>query len=238
MGQANLQQVSASIMVVRILIVEDEPSVSSFLDRALKQAGYDVICSSNGVEGLQLAQSGQFELILLDVMLPGKDGITICRELRLGGIPTPIVFVSARGTLGDKVAGLDAGGDDYLPKPFQVAELLARVRANLRRTGGPPKLTCGPLTIDSATRSATLHDKDLWLSPTEFALLELLVKNESRTITRVAIVRHVWRQDLGGDDKVLDVYVSSLRKKLGDFGSAIKTVRGVGYRIQDREAGA
>lgn len=239
MGLANLQQVSASIMVVRILIVEDEPSVSSFLERALKQAGYDVTCSSNGIDGIQQAQTRLHDLILLDVMLPGKGGITICRELRAGGISTPIVFVSARGTLGDKVAGLDAGGDDYLPKPFQVAELLARVRANLRRTGaGPLKLTCGPLTIDSATRNATLNDKDLWLSPTEFALLELLVKNAGRTITRVAIVRHVWRQDLGGDDKVLDVYVSSLRKKLGNFGSAIKTVRGVGYRIQATETGA
>jgi len=223
----------ASIMVVRILIVEDEPSVSSFLDRALRQAGYDVACSSNGIHGLELAKSGEFDLILLDVMLPGKDGLSICRELRSAGIATPIVFVSARGTLGDKVAGLDAGGDDYLPKPFQVAELLARVRANLRRTGGGPlKLECGPLCVEPTTRIATLNGKELWLSPTEFALLELLVKNEGRTITRVAIVRHVWRQDLGGEDKVLDVYVSSLRKKLGEFGSAIKTVRGVGYRIE------
>lgn len=233
MSRANLLCYSASIMVVRILIVEDEPAVSSFLDRALRQAGYEVACSENGIDGLQRALIEPFDLLLLDVMLPGKDGLSICRELRAGGISTPIVFVSARGTLGDKVAGLDAGGDDYLPKPFQVAELLARVRANLRRTGsGPMKLECGELLIDPATRSASLKGKELWLSPTEFALLELLVKNQGRTITRVAIIRHVWRQDLGGDDKVLDVYVSSLRKKLGAYGAAIKTVRGVGYRIE------
>lgn len=217
---------------MRILIVEDEPSVSGFLTRALIQAGYAVDCVENGVTGLARGLTGEFDLILLDVMLPGMDGFEVCRGLRAEGIHVPVIFLSARSGLNDKVRGLDVGGDDYLPKPFQIPELLARVRANLRRPGAPLRLSSGPITLDPVARNVTVENKELWLTPTEFALLEQLLRSAGRTITRASLMRNVWKQDFAGDDKVLDVYVSGLRKKLGEHGRRIRTDRGVGYRLE------
>lgn len=222
-----------SLWDVCILIVEDEPTVAEFLDRALIQAGYYVECVPDGKSGLIRALSGDHDLLLLDVMLPAIDGLEICRQVRSAGNAVPIIMLSARGTLNDKVAGLDAGADDYLPKPFQIAELLARVRANLRRPGSVPlRLNVGPITLNPVQRTVTLEAKDIWLSPTEFGLLDELMRNAGRTVTRAVIMRQVWKQDFVGDDKVLDVYISSLRKKLGAAGALIKTDRGVGYRIE------
>lgn len=188
--------------------------------------------ATNGSQGLALAVAKPYDLILLDMMLPGVDGLAICRELRAKGSTVRIIFLTARGDLEYKVAGLDAGADDYLPKPFEVAELLARVRANLRRSVTPSTiLTVGPITLDQIQRSVTVEETPVELSPTEFALLEHLMLGRNRTVSRASIMQKVWKQDFY-DDKVLDVYMSSLRKKLGAGGKLIHTDRGVGYRIQ------
>lgn len=218
---------------MRILVVEDEVSVCQSLATALTADGFEVEVATTGTQGLARTTSNTYDLILLDIMLPGVDGLTICRELRAQGNFVPIIFLTARGELQHKVAGLDAGADDYLPKPFEVAELLARVRANLRRTAAPiTTLTVGSITLDQIARTVLLDDKRVDLSPTEFALLEHLMLGKGQTVSRASIMQKVWKQDLY-DDKVIDVYVSGLRKKLGASGKLILTDRGVGYRIQE-----
>lgn len=225
-----------SLDAVRVLIVEDDPSICLFLERALTEAGYEVECACDGHTGSRIAFEGRHDLVLLDVMLPGQSGLSICRSIRSAGLTVPVIFLSARGTLDDKVTGLDAGADDYLPKPFQVAELLARVRANLRRPGsGPLPLKVGPIQLDPAARTVTIGSREIFLSPTEFALLEHLMRNSGRTVTRGSIMQQVWKQSFY-DDKVIDVYVSGLRKKLGAHGRLIQTDRGVGYRILSRSS--
>lgn len=195
--------------------------------------GFEVEIASTGPQGLQLATAASFDLLLLDMMLPGTDGLSICRELRAQGDTVPIIFLTARGELQHKMAGFDAGADDYLPKPFEVAELLARVRANLRRASTPATLlSVGPITLDQIGRSVLVGTKQVNLSPTEFSLLEQLMLGRGRTVSRASIMQKVWKQDFY-DDKVIDVYVSGLRKKLGESGKLILTDRGVGYRIQE-----
>ncbi|MEZ5163969.1 MAG: response regulator transcription factor [Fimbriimonadaceae bacterium] len=218
---------------MRILVVEDEVSVCQSLATALSTDGFEVDIATTGIQGLSLATSDGYSLILLDIMLPGVDGLTICRELRANGNRVPIIFLTARGELQHKVAGLDAGADDYLAKPFEVAELLARVRAKLRRTAAPTTtLTVGQITLDQIARTVLVKDQAVDLSPTEFALLEHLMLGKGRTVSRASIMQKVWKQDFY-DDKVIDVYVSGLRKKLGTSGKLILTDRGVGYRIQE-----
>ncbi len=217
---------------MRILVVEDEVSVCQSLATALTADGFSVEVATTGTQGRALAIANSYDLILLDMMLPGVDGLTICRELRAAGNRVPIIFLTARGELQHKVAGLDAGADDYLPKPFEVAELLARVRANLRRTAPTTKLMVGPITLDQIARTVVLDERPVDLSPTEFALLEHLMLGKGRTVSRASIMQKVWKQELY-DDKVIDVYVSGLRKKLGASGKLILTDRGVGYRIQE-----
>lgn len=208
-------------------------SVCQSLATALSADGFEVEVATTGTRGLSLATSNVYDLILLDIMLPGVDGLTICRELRAHGNRVLIIFLTARGELQHKVAGLDAGADDYLPKPFEVAELLARVRANLRRTAAPATtLTIGSITLDQIARTVFVDNKRVDLSPTEFALLEHLMLGKGRTVSRASIMQKVWKQDFY-DDKVIDVYVSGLRKKLGASGKLILTDRGVGYRIQE-----
>ena len=208
-------------------------SICQSLAIALSADGFEVDIATTGTQGRSLATSGTYDLILLDIMLPGLDGLTICRELRAQDNRVPIIFLTARGELQHKVAGLDAGADDYLPKPFEVAELLARVRANLRRTATPTmSLTVGSITLDQIARTVLLDNKCVDLSPTEFALLEHLMLGKGRTVSRASIMQKVWKQDFY-DDKVIDVYVSGLRKKLGASGKLILTDRGVGYRIQE-----
>lgn len=217
---------------MRILVVEDDISVGQSLAAALIADGFDVEVATTGSQGLHFAKSNQYDLILLDMMLPGQDGLSICRELRQSGNTVPIIFLTARGELQHKVAGLDAGADDYLAKPFEVAELLARVRANLRRTSAPATiLKLGPIKLDQLERTVFVDQARVELSPTEFALLEQLMLGRGRTVTRTSIMQKVWKQDFY-DDKVIDVYVSGLRKKLGPSGKLILTDRGVGYRIQ------
>jgi len=216
------------------LIIEDDASVGRFLRQALVEAGYRAVLETDGAAGFVLAQDPAFELILLDRMLGGIDGLKICRDLRARGIQKPILILTARDALEDKVSGLDAGADDYLVKPFQLAELLARVRALGRRppiAAGP--LQVGSLSLDPLQRLAQLGKKTVGLSTTEFALLEYLMRNGGRVLTRSMILQHVWQYDFEGNDKVLDVYISYLRKKLDNGGpSWIETIRGTGYRLR------
>jgi DNA-binding response OmpR family regulator len=219
---------------VNVLIVEDDESVARFLKQATTEAGYAAQVITDGDEALEVALTHAFDLILLDVMLPGLDGYSLCRKLRAAAVRTPILIITAKDTLADKVEGLDSGADDYLVKPFQIAELLARARALLRRGGSSPTvLRVGDLTLDPATRQAGRAGKLISLSATEYVLLEYLMRNTGRVLTRSMILEHVWQYDFGGNDNVLDVYISYLRGKI-DRGHAqplIHTVRGVGFRL-------
>jgi DNA-binding response OmpR family regulator len=219
---------------MNVLIVEDDESVARFLRQAMTEAGFVPQWSGDGLDGLALAQGGGFDLILLDVMLPHLDGFEVCRRLREEHIQTPILLITARDLLADKVKGLDSGADDYIVKPFHLAELLARARALLRRGGSSPTtLTVADLTLDPATRTVSRGGKAISLSATEYTLLEYLMRNAGRTLTRSLILEHVWQYDFEGNDNVLDVYISYLRRKIdtGRPSSLIQTVRGVGYRV-------
>lgn len=224
---------------MNVLIVEDDNSVARFVSQAFTEAGYATRVVSDGNEALREARSRPFDLILLDVMIPGIDGFEVCRRLRAERVDTPILFMTARDTLDDKIEGLDSGADDYLVKPFQVAELLARARALLRRgASSPAVLRVGDLTLDPATRKCRRGGKTVVLSSTEFSLLEYLMRNAGRVLTRSAILDYVWEYDFEGNDNVLDVYISYLRKKIdrGFPKPLIHTVRGAGYCIEDRDA--
>lgn len=226
---------------MNILIVEDDDSVARFLKQAVSEAGYAPMVVSDGSVALQQATHQRFDLILLDVMLPGMDGLAVCRALREKGVDTPILIITARDTIEDKIEGLDSGADDYVVKPFLVGELLARMRAILRR--GVPQSTVlqvADLTLDPATRRAARAGKTIHLSATEFTLLNYLMRNKGKVLTRSMILQHVWEYDFEGNDNVLEVYVSYLRGKIdrGNTNPLIHTVRGVGYRIEDSEADA
>ena len=219
---------------MKVLIVEDDESVVRFLRQALVEAGYTVEMAANGLLALEMARALPYDVILLDVMLPGLDGFTVCRRLRAESIATPILLITARDTLEDKLYGLDGGADDYLVKPFQVAEMLARVRALLRRgQSSTGMLQVADLTLDPNTRQAMRGTQQIELSGTEYTLLEYLMRNTGRVLTRMMILEHVWQYDFDGNDNVLDVYISYLRRKI-DKGAAhplIHTIRGVGFRM-------
>ncbi|HEY3413146.1 MAG TPA: response regulator transcription factor [Armatimonadota bacterium] len=218
-----------------MLIVEDNPSVARFLEQAVREAGYASFVVHNGLAAVGLANAEEFDLVLLDVMLPGLDGFSVCKQLRANGVGIPILILTAKDTTEDKIEGLDSGADDYIVKPFHVGELLARMRALLRRgVSSPALLTVGDLTLDPATRQAARGGRDIRLSATEYALLEYLMRNAGRVLTRSMILQHVWQYDFAGTDNVLEVYISYLRRKI-DKGHAvplIHTVRGTGYRIE------
>lgn len=223
---------------MNVLIVEDDPSVGRFLKQAVTEAGYSAQLVTDGVAASDMALSFGFDLILMDVMLPGRDGFTTCRELRAARIATPILILTARDALEDKIEGLDSGADDYIVKPFQVGELLARMRALLRRgNSGPTVLRVADLTLDPATRRVSQGSRQVSLSSTEFTLLEYLMRNAGRVLTRSMILEHVWQYDFEGNDNVLDVYISYLRSKIDRQRERplIRTVRGVGYRLEADE---
>lgn len=221
-----------------ILIVEDDRSVGRFLKQALDEAGFEAEVVEDGKLAYEQAKSKNYDLVLLDVMLPSMDGFEVCRRLRGDNVSTPILMLTAKDLVNDKVTGLDSGADDYIVKPFQVAELLARIRALLRRGSGPAILEAGDVKLDPTTRRVTRGNLEVMLSATEYMLLEYLMRNTGRVLTRGMILDHVWRYDFGGNDNVLDVYVSYLRKKLdrNRRNSIIQTVRGIGYRFQADEA--
>jgi len=218
---------------MNVLIVEDAPDVSVFLEQACHEAGYIARVEDDGVRALSLAKAGGYDLILLDVLLPRLNGFEVCRGLRAAGVKSLVLIITARDRLEDKIAGLDAGADDYVCKPFRVPEILARMRALLRRReSSTTTLQVGDLTLDPVMRRATRAGNIIHLSATEYALLEFLMRNAGQTLPRSTILEHVWQYDFGGKDNVLDVYIGYLRQKI-DKGRIplIHTARGVGYRI-------
>lgn len=229
-----LEPVRCNPTAMKILIVEDTPAVARLLYQVAEEAAYLPQTVGDGSLALQQATTEYFDLILLDVMLPGMNGFEVCRSLRAQKIFTPILMITARDAVEDKVSGLDVGADDYIVKPFQVAELLARMRALLRRgASNSPILSVADLQLNPATRHAVRSGKSVPLSATEYSLLEYLMRHLNCVLTRAQILDHVWQYDFQGQDNVLDVYISYLRNKLdkGFETKLIHTVRGVGFRM-------
>jgi DNA-binding response OmpR family regulator len=220
---------------MRILLVEDERKVASFIARALKENTYAVDVAETGEKALELGTDVHYDAILLDVRLPGMSGIEVCRELRQRGIESPVLVLTARGLTEQKVEGLDAGADDYLTKPFVLAELLARVRALVRRGfhSGNAKLSYADLSLDRHRRRATRGHEVIPLTTKEFALLELFLLRAPELVTRSEIVEHVWDCHFDSETNLVEVYINRLRKKLEPDQSVklLHTVRGVGYRL-------
>jgi two-component system OmpR family response regulator len=224
---------------MQILVVEDERRMADLLKQGLEEEGHSVVVSGRGPDALAIAQHHAFDAILLDVMLPGRDGYSVCRELRADGVFTPVLMLTARGAVEDRIAGLDSGADDYLIKPFAFGELLARLRALLRRgpTDRAPEIVVGDIVIDPASHTVTRSGTNVELSPREFALLEYLAHHPGQIMRRRDIIDHVWEWDYDGVSNVVDVYVGYLRKKLEKpFRSrVIKSVRGVGYGLEPKK---
>ncbi|MFL6183522.1 MAG: response regulator transcription factor [Actinomycetes bacterium] len=221
---------------MRALIVEDELKMAALLRRGLVEEGYATDVARTGEDALRMARSTAYDAIVLDVMLPGLDGFGVCRELRSSGVWTPILMLTARDDVLDRVAGLDAGADDYLTKPFSFAELLARLRALARRTLAerPTVLVAGSLRLDPATRQVWRGDVAIELSAKEFALLETFMRRPGQVLSRQDLLEHTWDGANGNRSNVVDVYVGYLRTKLDrPFGRrSIETVRGSGYRLR------
>jgi two-component system OmpR family response regulator len=227
---------------MRVLVVEDEVRTAALLRRGLSEAGYSVDIAVDGPDAVWRASEFSYDAVVLDVLLPGYDGIEVCRRLRGGGRWAPVLMLTARGDLAARVRGLDSGADDYLAKPFSFDELFARLRALIRR-GAPERPTlvqCGDLRLDPATRRVWRGDAELALSPKEFALLELFLRHPGQVLTRTRILEHVWDYAYDGVSNVVDQYVGYLRRKIDrPFGvTQLETVRGVGYRLRDAPPGA
>jgi two-component system response regulator MprA len=223
---------------MRILVVDDELPVRTALERALRLEGYDVELATDGIEALERLPETAPDALVLDVLMPRMDGIAATTQLRARGDRTPILLLTARDAVADRVAGLDAGADDYLVKPFALEELLARLRALLRRTGassGNGKLAFADLTLDAGTREVRRGDRSIELTRTEFLLLELFMLNPRQVLTRALIFERVWGYDFGPSSNALEVYVGYLRRKLERNGEPrlIHTVRGVGYALRE-----
>lgn len=222
---------------VRILVVEDDAKIASFVVKGLKQEGYAVDHAPDGDTGLALATTTGYDAAVVDIMLPGLDGLSLVKRLRLTLPHLPVLFLSARSTVEDRVRGLQAGGDDYLTKPFAFAELSARVQALLRRATRSPettRLTVGDVTLDLVTRIVTVGTESIELQPREFALLAYLMRHPNRPVTKTMILEHVWDYSFDPQTNVVDVLVSRLRSKIDPDKNRIETVRGVGYVIHGR----
>jgi DNA-binding response OmpR family regulator len=227
---------------MRILLVEDDTDLAQFVGKGLKEERYAVDVAADGEQGLQLATEHPYGLLILDIMLPLLDGLALCRRARAEGVTAPVLLLTARDTVEDKVAGLDSGADDYLTKPFAFAELLARVRALLRR-GGPQqqtRLKAGNLELDPATHRVWRAGKEIVLTNKEYALLDFLLRNKNRVLTRTAIIEHVWDISYDPMTNIVDAHIRALRAKVDrDFPQPlIITVRGAGYMLEDAEAAA
>lgn len=222
---------------MKVLVVDDEPAVLAAVERALKLAGYEVEAAANGEQALKSVTASAPDAMVLDILMPGVDGIEVCKRVRAAGDATPILMLTARDAVNDRVDGLDAGADDYLIKPFALDELLARLRALLRRAApsGAKTLRFADLTLDPATREVHRGDRRIDLTRTEFLLLELLMRNPRRVMTREVILEQVWGFDFGPSSNSLEVYVGYLRRKTEAGGEKrlIQTVRGVGYVLRE-----
>ncbi len=223
---------------MRLLVVEDEKKTREYLAKGLRESGFVVDTAEDGETGLHLARSEDYDLIILDVMLPGRDGWSVVQEMRRTGKQTPVLFLTARDAIDDRVKGLELGADDYMPKPFAYAELLARVRALLRRGPGrqPARLGISDLELDLVRHKAGRSGQPLDLSPKEFALLSLLMRRSGEVLTRTLIASQVWDINFDSDTNLVDVSVGRLRRKVDDpfEKKLIHTVRGIGYVLEER----
>jgi two-component system, OmpR family, copper resistance phosphate regulon response regulator CusR len=222
---------------MRILVAEDENKVATHIRRGLQEAGYAVDLAADGTEALWLAGNNAYDAMVCDVMMPGQDGVTVVRQLRRKGVRTPVIFLTARHELSDRVAGLDAGADDYLAKPFSMIELLARLRALLRRQrpDAVDQLRVADLELDLLARTARRTGVDIPLTNREFALLEILMTSSPKPVSKTAIVEHVWDQHFDSGTNVVNVYINYLRTKIDRPGlpPLIQTIRGVGYALRE-----
>jgi two-component system response regulator MprA len=226
-------------MGAHLVVAEDDRAVRESVTRALELEGYVVTAVTEGIAALEAASRPDVHLLLLDLGMPNMDGLTVCRRLRSAGLRLPILVLTARTEVSDRVSGLDAGADDYLPKPFSLDELLARVRSLLRRStfdeaDAPAKITVDDLTIDEAARRAWRGDREMELTKTEFDLLELLARNTGVVLSHSTIYDEIWGYDFGPDSKALAVYIGYLRRKTeeGNESRIIQTIRGVGYSLR------
>ena len=221
---------------MRTLVVEDSRRLAGIIKRGLLEEGYTVDNAYDGEEAQYMAETTPFDLIILDIMLPKKDGVTVCRELRAKNVTTPILMLTAKDTTEDKVVGLDSGADDYLVKPFAFTELLARVRALMRREALPktPKLQVGDLAMDVQTREVWRGERKIDLTAKEYAILEYFMRRPNVVVTRTMLGDNVWDYEFDGISNIIDVYVRRIRRKIDEDGqgSLIQTLRGAGYRLR------
>lgn len=221
---------------MEILVIEDDPVIGKSLHKGLSEAGHDCVWVKDGVAGLEHARSQQFDALVLDLMLPGEPGLVVLARLRREGVRTPVILLTALGSVDDRVAGLNAGADDYLVKPFALAELLARIEAIRRRSAARPAalLEVNGLALDLTTRRVTRGATEIDLTPTEFSLLELLMRHAGQVVTRKMLCEHIWEADWEGTTNVIEVHINRLRGKLQRaFGEPlIQTVRGRGYALR------
>jgi len=221
---------------VRILIVDDDARLRSVIERGLSEEGYAVDVARDGEEGQYLAEINNYDLVVLDIMMPKADGLAVCRNLREAQVETPIMMLTARDAVPDRVTGLDAGADDYLVKPFAFEELIARVRALTRRQAPSRStaLSVGDLKLDTVTRRLRRRGLDVELTSKEYAVIEYLMRNPDAVITRGMVEEHAWNNDFDSVSNLVDVYIRRLRVKIDEVGgpSAIETIRGAGYRLR------
>ncbi len=224
---------------MRILVIEDEKKVAKFIKRGLEEEQYTVDVAHDGDSGFHLAKSESYDLMIVDLMIPKKDGLSVIKELRAKKIPTPILILTAKSAIEDRVAGLDSGADDYLTKPFAFEELFARVRSLLRRGSAEktPMLRIADLELDLVTHKAKRGDKVIELTAKEYGLLEYFMRNRNRVLSRVIISEHIWNYNFDTGTNIIDVYVNHLRQKVdnGFQKSLIHTVRGVGYIMKEED---
>ena len=222
---------------MKILIIEDDKATAEFVAKGLQDAGYQTGHAEDGVRGLEMAKSGTFDLAVVDIMLPGLDGLAVIREIRGAGLEMPLIVLSAKDSVESKISGLDCGGDDYLAKPFSFGELLARIQALLRRAARaaePTRLTVGDLTMDLLHREVRRAGETLDLQPLEFQLLEYLMRNHGRVVTRTTILEHVWKYNFDTQTNIVEAAVFRLREKIDKpfEKKMLRTVRGFGYVLE------
>ncbi len=222
---------------MRILIVEDDDTIAHFIEKGLQQEGFAIDRVDNGIDGLHMGLTEPYDAAILDIMLPGLDGLALLERMRSSGVTTPVIILSAKRSLDDRIKGLQSGGDDYLTKPFAFSELVARLHALIRRSTGtaePTTLTAADLQIDLLTRAVTRGEVSIELQPKEYALLEYLMRNKGRVVTKTMIIEHVWNYNFDPETNVVEARICRLRDKIdkGYEPKLIQTIRGAGYVLK------